>query len=203
MSYLPGYFLNHCTKYSIAVGTLAARTSVCFRGIDRLCRVDQSAKWKHQVFCLSFFFSGKIKIAKRKKIGLSPYHCLEEQIFEYLYFLHHLLNYSLLKSINSSLVSSIRTWERCISKIWVGEKVTCPARKNVTICSVEVIKKKPPLSAKHRIHCHKSIAEVIEKIITNGWDLSKVGKVQSRNDEKYIHLPSTLYDHHLIQNDNI
>lgn len=160
-------------------------------------------KMKTSSLLFVFLFFWQNQNRKKKKIGLSPYHCLEEQIFEYLYFLHHLLNYSLLKSINSYLVSSIRTWERCISKIWVGEKVTCPARKNVTICSVEVIKKKPPLSAKHRIHCHKSIAEVIEKIITNGWDLSKVGKVQSRNDEKHVHLPSTLYDHHLTQNDNI
>ena len=71
MTYLPGYFLNHCTKYSIAVGTLAARTCVCFRGIDRLRRVDQSVKWKHQVFCLRFLFLAKTETAKRikRKLG--------------------------------------------------------------------------------------------------------------------------------------
>lgn len=74
-TYLPGYFLNHCTKYSIAVGTLAARTCVCFRGIDRLRRADQSVKWKHQVFCLRFLFLTKPKLQWGKKGTKALYRC--------------------------------------------------------------------------------------------------------------------------------
>lgn len=53
------------------------------------------------------------------------------------------------------------------------------ASKNVTIYSVEVIKHKPPLSAKDAFHYDKSVANENLKLITNGRDVSKVGNVQS------------------------